>query len=188
MAAALILMTVTVVTAVVGAATKGASRLEVTSSADRALRSEVACLRALSYCAASFPAVSSPVALDGLAAPDVVQDLFPHARPDCNTTTDYWVGAAETDEVPAGSFVTRREREGVLIIRVARFATGDDEPLPATAVAGWAVWDAAAPPAGSLLVRLSAVRGDRHRECRIVLRALPPALSHAGTCGVGGET
>lgn len=186
-AAGLVMATVTVVTATVVNASRAGSRIDSSMTVDRVLRREVERLRALPYCAPSYPTMSQPHWAEGCSAEDLVGAVFPHAVASANRESARYVIVGATAEQPAGSFVTCEEVDGLSLTRVARFLAAEgSEPLGPDASAGWAVWCASPPPAAALEVRVNVVEGDVRREGRIVHAALPPVTSELGASGSGG--
>jgi hypothetical protein len=152
-------------------------------SADRAVRSEAERLRALPYCAVSYP---QPGAGRGANGPDLVAAVFPHAELAQNAPSARYVAAADDSAAPAGSFVTLVTRDGVVVRCVARFLTGPEGPeLGPEQLAGWDVAGSDAPPAPSLSVALSANPGGR--SVRLVRSALtaPPLAPASPLPGSG---
>ncbi len=185
-AAALLLLTVTVVTATVVNASAAGSRLSRTMAVDRALSREVERFRALPYCAPAYPAMTEDEYPGEREASDAVGAVFPHAATVHNTESARFVAGPGAGEAPPGSFVTVREVDGVTLTTVARFlAAGGAEPLGAGAVIGWAVWCAVPPPAGALELRVSATREGVRRDCCIRVGSLPPAHTAGGADGGG---
>lgn len=191
-AAALLLLTVTAVTGVVTGVTRGDARLSRATAVDRVLWLETERLRTLPFCAATYPAASGEetggsdsgaggAAGWGASAPDAVAELFPHAQPACNSESDYFVVVGDAEDEPTGSFVTHRERDGVSVTRVAWFASRDAAMVAPEEFDGWSLWGSPAPPATTLVVRLTAELGHRRRSSRVVLGALPPELENGLT-------
>ncbi len=185
-AAALLLLTISVVTAAVVNASAAGSRLGRTMALDRALAREVQRLRALPYCAPAYPALDEEQYAAGGQAGDAVVAVFPHAVTARNAESAWFVTAQTAGDAPAGSFVTIREVDGVTVTTVARFVgCGAVEPLGADAVVGWAAWCAAPPPAGAVDVHLRATREGIARECRVRLASLPAGRVPGGAEGGG---
>ena len=174
-AAALLLMTVTAVSATVVGVSRAGARLGASMDADRAVRSEAERLRALPYCAASYPQPGAR----GEEAPDLVAAVFPHALTAQNAPSARYVAAAEESGAPAGSFVTLLTRDGVVVRCVARFLAGPDGPeLGPGQLAGWDLTGSDTPPAPALSVVLSAEPGSRSVwVMRSALSVPPPAPS-----------
>jgi hypothetical protein len=182
-AATLLFMTVTAVSAAVVGVSRAGARLQASMQADRAVRSEEERLRALPYCAVSYP---QPGAGRGESGPDLVAAVFPHAVMAQNAPSARYVAAADDSSVPAGSFVTLVTRDGVVVRCVARFLAGPDGPeLGPAQLAGWDVAESGAPPAQSLSVELSADPGGR--SVRLVQSALsaPPLATSSLLPGSG---
>jgi len=182
-AAALLFMTVTAVSAAVVGVSRSGARLHASMSADRAVRSEAERLRALPYCAVSYP---QPGAGRGTNGPDLVAAVFPHADLAQNAPSARYVAAADDSGAPAGSFVTLVTRDGVVVRCVARFLAGPEGPeLGPEQLAGWDVAGSDAPPAPSLSVALSADPGGR--SVRLVRSALtvPPLAPSSPLPGSG---
>jgi type II secretory pathway pseudopilin PulG len=180
-AAGLLLMTVTVVTATVLNASRAGSRLDRAMTVDRALRREVERLRSLPYCAPAYPAITQGEWEVADGAADLLDAVFPHAVVAANRGGARFVAVAGGNEEPAGCFVTLRDVDGVSITCVARFlADGGSAPLGPEAVAEWAVWRFAPPPADGLEVRVFAEHDGLRREQRVVRAALPPLPAAAG--------
>jgi Tfp pilus assembly protein PilV len=177
-AAALLLMTVTAVSAAVVGVSRAGARLQGSMDADRAVRSEAERLRALPYCAVSYP---QPGAGRGASAPDLVAAVFPHAVMAQNAPSARYVSAADASGAPAGSFVTLVTRDGVVVRCVARFLAGPDGPeLEPEQLAGWDLAGSDAPPAPTLSVSLSPDHGGRSvRLVRSALSAMPLVPSAA---------
>jgi len=182
-AAAVLFMTVTAVSAAVVGVSRSGARLRASMDADRAVRSEAERLRALPYCAVSYP---QPGAAQGANGPDLVAAVFPHAVMAQNAPSARYVAAADDSGAPAGSFVTLVTRDGVVVRCVARFLAGPDGPgLGPEQLAGWDVAGSDAPPAPTLSLALSADPGGR--SVRLVRSALSaPPLAHSSPLLGGG--
>ena len=171
-AAALLFMTVIAVSAAVVGVSRSGARLQSTMDADRAVRSEAERLRALPYCAVSYP---QPGAGRGANGSDLVAAVFPHAQTAQNAPSARYAATADGSGAPAGSFVTLVSRDGVVVRCVARFLAGPDGPdLGPEQLTGWDAAGSHAPPAPSLVVALSTDPGGR--SVRLVRSALsaPP--------------
>jgi hypothetical protein len=185
-ASALLLMTVTAVTASVTSLSKASSHLTRAMDVDRVLRREVARLHALSYCAASYPSASRAVALAAEDHGDVVGEVFPHAVAEASTESARYVVVGGED-APAGSFVTRVESDGITVERVARFIASDGaSPLSPDVLDGWAVWASTVPPAPTLRISLNALGGGYRRSCVVVCSAFSPSLAGVSESQSGG--
>ena len=181
-AAALLFMTVTSVSAAVVGVSRAGARLRDSMDADRAVRSEAERLRTLPYCATSYPQPGGGYGADGA---DLVAAVFPHAVVAQNAPSAQYVAAADGSGAPAGSFVTLVTRDGMVVRCVARFLEGPDGlQLGPEQLAGWDLALADAPPAPTLSVTLSADPGGR--SIRLVRSALsvpslPPVPSLPGS-------
>jgi hypothetical protein len=158
MAAGLVLLTVTAVTFCVVTVSRVGARLEARMDGDRAAWRVAERLRALPFCAGSYPqaAVSA-----GDRAPDLVAAVFPHADLGRNTASGHYA-ALSGDGEQAGSFVTLLSEDGVQVRCVACFLAGPDGvELGPEALNGWDARSASAPPSGTLSVTLSVPDGGR---------------------------
>jgi hypothetical protein len=182
-AAALLFMTVSAVSAAVVGVSRAGARLQACMDADRAVRSEAERLRALPYCALSYPQLGAG---RGASGPDLVAAVFPHAVTAQNVPAARYLAAAETSGAPAGSFVTLVTRDGVVVRCVARFLAGPDGPeLGPGQLASWDLEGSDAPPAPTLSVELSAEPGGR--SLRLVRSALSaPPLAPSSPLPEGG--
>lgn len=184
-AAGLLMLTVTVTTATILNASRAGSRLDRAMTVDRALRREVEGLRALPFCAPAYPAFTQEEWEMADGAADLLAAVFPHAVVGANREGARFIAVAGGSEEPAGCFVTLEDVSGVRITCVARFlAAGGSAPLGPEALAGWAVWRVAPPPAGGLEVRVIAEQNGLRREQGFVRRALSP-LPAAADGGAG---
>jgi len=149
--------------------------LAARQKAVEALDAEGARLRALVF----FQQAGGP----GLGPLSLLSEVFPHARPSLNTGDAHYVAEE-------GAFVTVGDTGGLLVTRTARFsrlANGGLEALPASAEQGWAVWDAARPPAAILDVRLEVTGpGGLVTGRELVVCALRPRTCSSGS-GEGGR-
>jgi len=187
-AAGLLLLTITIVTATAVSLSEAGSRLRRTMAVDRVLRGEAERLRALPYCAASYPAMTQAEVAAGRPADDLVGGLFPHAMVSLNRDDARFVAGGAPGDEPAGAFVTVIAIDDVTITRVARFlADGGSSPMGADAVVGWGLWGATPPPAAAVDVELRARAGGLHRECRLVCGALVPEASGTDAGSSGGN-
>ncbi len=96
-AAGLLLMTITAVTACITSVSRGGARAEAEMDADRAVCAVAERLRGLPFCAAPYP---DSAAIRGPGAGDLVAAVFPHARVSENAETAYYVAAGQ-EETPA---------------------------------------------------------------------------------------
>ena len=175
-AAALLLMTVTAVSAALTTLTRGSSRLTHAMDVDRVLRDETEYLRALPFCAPTYPSAAEEATVTGAPAADLVAEVFPHAVAADNREAARYVAVATPGDAPVGSFVTRVVRGGVAVERVARFVAPGAPPLMPDSVVGWAVWGSSSPPAPALEVHLVATAHGASRRCVFVCSALRPPL------------
>jgi hypothetical protein len=166
-AAALLLLTVTAVTACMTAVSRAGQRLEGTMAADRALASVAARLESLPFCPAGLPA---PAAAGGLGATDLVSAVFPHARASSGGGEGRFLEADE-GALAAGSFVTNLDADGVAVVCVARFRDSADGWLGPDDLAGFDVATSAGVPAAVLALDLSAVTPGGSRSYRFECRA-----------------
>lgn len=166
-AAGLVLLTVTAVTAFVTFAAEAGRRTGSAVRADRAVASVAERLRSLPYCAAAgtHSAPGSGVA----EARDLVAAVFPHARPEANVEVARFVAVDESD-APAGSFVSRSVQDGMTVLCVARFRGADGRYLGCAEVLGFDC-TAARPPGPELEVQLSAGGRSMVRTWRLLRRA-----------------
>ena len=144
-AVALLALSCLTVTAVIQGSLSAEAGVAARRGAAEALDAESARLRALPF--------FLPSAGQGLGPSSLTAEVFPHARSWLDTEDASYV----TD---TGAFVTRGVVNGIQLTRTARFekpTAGGLEPLPAGGVEGWAVWDAARPPATVLSVHLEAI-------------------------------
>ena len=175
-AASLLFMTVTAVSAMVVGVSHAGARLRSSMNADRAIRSEAERLRSLPYCAASYPQSGGGRGANG---EDLVAAVFPHAVITQNEPSACYLAAADESGAPAGSFVTLAPRDGVVVRCVACFSSAAGGPvLGPESLAGWDMAGSDAPPAATLIVTLSADPGAR--SIRLVRSALSvPSLAPA---------
>jgi hypothetical protein len=171
-AAALLLLIVTATTACVTAVSRAGQRLEGALAADRALASVVARLRSLPFCPSALPA---PAAACGPGASDLVSSVFPHALTGGGTEEGCFVEVSEAG-MPAGSFVTRLNADGVRIVCVARFRDAAGGWLGPDDLAGFDVHTAGWVPSAALTLELTATSSGGRRSFRFGSRA-----------GAGGE-
>lgn len=166
-AAGLLLLVVTAVSLSVTAVTRADAHLRRAMAADRAIRSMAARLGALPYCAVAYPQTPGDD-----AGQDLVAAVFPHAEPYRNTVGARFVGLAEATTVPAGSFVTLVEEQGIEVRCVASYAWAPEGPLLGLPdVAGWDCMVSALPPGSTLVVCLSAEYPGGMRGVRLIRSA-----------------
>jgi hypothetical protein len=182
-AASLLFMTVTAVSAMVVGVSRAGARLRSSMKADRAVRFEAERLRSLPYCAATYP---QPGGGRGANGEDLVAAVFPHAAIAQNEPSARYVATADEGGAPAGSFVTLVARDGVVVRCVACFSAGaDGTELGPESLAGWDMAGSGAPPAPTLIVTLSADPGAR--SIRLVRSALSvPTLAPSSPLPGGG--
>jgi hypothetical protein len=163
-AAALLLLTVSAVTACVASVSRAGRHAEATRGADRALGSVAEWLGALPYCAVELPSRSVGRGRD---ATDLVAAVFPHA---CSSMAapDARFVSVDDDVAGAGSFVTRLSEGGVPVVCVARYCQADGTPLEVADLEGFDVAVSAVAPAPRLEVVLFARAGGITRRCRLV--------------------
>ena len=166
-AAAIVLLTITAVTACVATVSRAGQRMEAGMRDDRALASVAEWLRETPYCADVLPA---PAATRGPGASDLVSAVFPHACSWANTEEARFV-AVDEDAAAAGSFVTRLTADGVTVVCVARFRGSDGELLSPGDVAGFDV------------DRIRERAGSGARACVVHEGSLRPAVLPARTRG-----
>ena len=156
-AAGILLVTITAVTAAVVSAARSGARLEASMDCDRAARVVAQRLRLLPYCAGVYP---QPVGGRGDLARDVVAAVFPHASPGENTGTARFLPSEGAEGEEAGSFVTLWTADGVQVKCVARFlAAPGGQQLGPEALRGWDAAVSVAPPAAALSIRISTAGG-----------------------------
>ena len=104
-------------------------------------------------------------------------DVFPHASPARNTPGAFY--ADGSGAAPAGAFVSDVLADDLTVHRVSRFvavASAGVEPVSLEALAAWAVWSDAVPPAGLIEVKLQASWRGLVVERRLEFSALPPSV------------
>ena len=161
MAAGLVLLTVTAVTACVVTVSRAGARLERRMDADRAACQVAERLRTLPFCAHSYPQATAT----GGRASDLVAAVFPHADLARNTASARYALVAGDEGESAGSFVTLSVEDGVQVTCVARFLAGPGgSVLGPESLGGWDAESASAPPSGTLSVVLGVPGGGRPVE------------------------
>jgi hypothetical protein len=177
MVAGLVLLTITAVTLCVVNVSRAGVRFEQGMDGDRAAWRVAERLRALPFCAGSYPQARTPA---GDPASDVVVAVFPHADSARNTASARYAPVAGDGE-SAGSFVTLFIEDGVQVECVARFRAGPDGPeLGPEILSGWDSGSASAPPSGTLSVTLGVPGGGR-RTSFVRSALLKPLLSVQAT-------
>jgi hypothetical protein len=163
-AAALLLLTVSAVTACVASVSRAGRRAEAARGADRALGSVAEWLGALPYCAAELPSRSVGRGRDAI---DLVAAVFPNA---CSSMAapDARFVSVDDDMAEAGSFVTRLSEGGVPVVCVARYRQADGTPLEVADLQGFDVAVSEVAPAPRLEVVLSARAGGITRRCGLM--------------------
>lgn len=180
-AVTLLLLTCAAVSGVLIAAAHGSARLSRYDDLEQALDGEVQRLRALPFFA---PAAAAGVLAGEADPPSLLAVLFPHALSGRNSTDARYC----PDEQPA-RFVRTQQRPWGTLRTEAWFVTrAQDEwaPLDAPALTGWAIWQAAWPPAAAVMASIAAIADDGRmvRERTIVFRGLEPRLAATES---GGE-
>ena len=108
----------------------------------------------------------------------LVAQVFPHARPTCNTATAFFCPAAGSGE--PSSFVSMATVQGVRVRTVAMFLAASgaaSAPLPANLPPGWAVWaDGSSPPATTLAVCVEASQAGRTVTRHLQLTEARPSV------------
>lgn len=99
MAAGLVLLTVTAVTLCVVTVSRAGAGIERSMDGDRAAWRVSERLRALPFCAGSYPQAAAA----GGRAPDLVAAVFPHSDPALNTLSARYVAVAVDGGRPAPS-------------------------------------------------------------------------------------
>ena len=171
-AAAIVLMTVTAVTACVTTVSRVGQRMETGMRDDRALASVAEWLRSLPYCADELPAPSDS---GGPGARDLVAAVFPHACSWANTQHARFVTVDE-DGAAAGSFVTRLVEDGVVVVCVARFRAADADLLSPEDVEGFDVTVSDRVPSAVVELTLTTEGPSGPRTCRLVRVAAATAV------------
>jgi type II secretory pathway pseudopilin PulG len=179
-AAGLVLLTITAVSAAVASVSHAGRRSEAAARVDLVLASVSARLAALPYCAGTLPHAAAVVGAEGS---DLLAATFPSADVRQATSQARYV-AADEDALAAGSFITRFARDGVAVTCVARFR---DRPggawLPPEALDGWDVAASESPPAPVLVVEVTAAADGVARTAQVIreagagLAVLPAASS-----------
>jgi len=161
-----VLVAATVLAVIVAATTLGVTqalaeraRQGVRRAAAAAAATEAERLRALRF--APVPPPAGPDA-DGLAPGSALGELFPHARPGCDSITAYCVLPPGPGEV--ASFVRVVTLPwGTLVVR-SRFVefspVGLVDVQPVVGDDGWAVWSGEPAPSGALLAVVRATIAD----------------------------
>jgi type II secretory pathway pseudopilin PulG len=163
-ATAILMATCAAATSVVVTAARAGSSAEKSARLDTALVNEAARLRALPYFTALTPEAFTEDDWSG----SVVAELFPHAD-------ETILARAGTYEPAAGRgrFTTTDCLDNIQIARTAWFVSGGNDvehALGMDALGGWRADRSILPPAGILLVRLSAsVTGVGERALWCVL-------------------
>ena len=174
-AAGLLLLTVTSVTAAVAGVSHSGRRAAATMKADGVLQSVMSHLASLPFCAAALPAVP---ASDYTAATDLLAAVFPDAGAPRGTAAARYLPADE-DGIPGGSFVTRFDEEGVQVTCIARFRRrADGAWLGPADLDGWDLAASVRPPAPVLVVDVVATAGGATRTGRLVRVAGVDAVPH----------
>ena len=167
-AAGLLLLTVTSVTAAVTSVSHAGRRADAAMRVDGALDLEISRLASLPFCAAGLPAVPAG---DPAAATDLVAAVFPDAGAPRDSASAWYAGT-DSGGIPAGAFFTRLDREGVLITCVARFRRHAEEDwLGPADLAGWDLAESRSLPAPLLVVEVTAAAGGVLRSGRLVREA-----------------
>jgi len=105
-------------------------------------------------------------------------EVFPHASPTGNAPEAYY--ADGSGAAPAGTFVSDVLADDLSVRRASRFvavAPAGLEPVALEALAAWAVWSDAVPPAGLIEVELQASWRGLVVERRFVFSAVPPSVA-----------
>jgi hypothetical protein len=174
-AAGLLLLTVTSVTAAVASVSHSGRRAAATMQADGVLESVISHLASLPFCAEALPA--GPAG-DPTAATDLLAAVFPHADAPRGTAAARYLPTDE-DGIPGGSFLTCFDQDGVQVTCVARFRrqAGGTWLAPAD-LAGWDLAASVRPPAPVLVVDVIAAVGGAPRTGRLVRVAGVDAVPH----------
>ena len=182
-AASLLLLTVTSVTAAVTSVSHAGRRADAAMRVDGALGSVISRLASLPFCAPALPALPSG---DCTSATDLLAAVFPDAGAPRDTAAARYV-EADGDGVPAGSFVTHFDQGGVLINCVARFrAEVQGSYLGPADLTGWDLVVSGRPPAPLLEVEVSASADGVARMGLLVREAgTDPVPSPPPTATVG---
>jgi len=110
----------------------------------------------------------------------LLAEVFPHASPADNVPEAYY--ADGSGAVPAGAFVSDVLADDLTVHRVSRFvavAPTGLEPVALEALAAWAVWTDAVPPAGLIEVELQASWRGLVVARRLVYSAVPPSVAQS---------
>lgn len=181
-AASLLLLTVTAVTAAVTSVSQAGRRADAGVRADVALEAVISRLASLPFCAPALPALTAG---DFAAATDLVAAVFPDAG--ARDAVDARYVAADGGGVPAGSFVTRFDQDGVLVTCVARFRrTVAGSWLGPADLAGWDLAESSRLPAPVLGVEVtSAVEGVLRTGLLVREAGVDPVPGPQPTASVG---
>lgn len=166
-AAALLLLTVTAVSTCVTTVSGAGQRLDAALAADRAMAEVAARLVSLPFCPAELPA---PSAARGAGAMDLLSAAFPHAGAVAGPDGGRYVGSDE-ERIPAGSFVSTLECDGVAVECVARFRSPDGGWVGPDALDGFDLATADAAPAAVLVLHLRTATVAGSRTWRLEARA-----------------
>jgi hypothetical protein len=167
-AASLLLLTVTSVSAAVASVSHSGRRAEAAMKVGGVLESVVAHLGSVPFCPAALPA--APEA-GGLAATDLLAAVFPAAGASRDAVDARYVEADEGG-LAAGSFFTRFEEDGVVITCVARFRRAAGGVwLGSADLDGWDLALSDRPPAPLLVVEVTAAAGGVTRTARLLREA-----------------
>jgi type II secretory pathway pseudopilin PulG len=168
-AASLLLLTVTCVTPLLTGSLSAGHRSGRGDEAGRIAESRLEFLRSLPF--------APPRPLSPSEAPPgacVVGEVFPHADPARNTD-DAYVVLADTDDWPAGTFVTMHALpDGFTMTTGCRFAVAGADgltPLAPVLLAGYEAADADELPSGVLLVTMVVTWREHGRERQVVRHA-----------------
>jgi hypothetical protein len=163
-ASAIVLFTVTAITACVASVSRAGQRMDASRRGDQALASVAEWLREIPYCADVLPA---PSGVPGRGARDLVSAVFPHACLSANTEDARFVSVDE-HAAEAGSFVTRLVEDGVVVVCAARFCGADGDLLQPDEVEGFDVTASDRVPGPVLELTLSTEGVPGTRSCRLV--------------------
>jgi len=162
-AAALLLLTVTSVSAAVTSISRAGSRAEATARADQGLDAVFSHLAALPFCPSSLPAAPG---IEGSDARDLVAAVFPRADARLDTPAARYL-TAEADGIAAGSFVSRWTEAGVQVTCVARFRTAGGDWLGPEDLDGWDLSTSTELPASVLVVDLTSRVAEVTRSAQV---------------------